>query len=511
MPPGVEAKGDHEPVPAPTPPRAAGGSRPRIGIPVTYQFSVRYVLHTGLLGRLAAVAQPVVLLGWDDPELAARLEDAGAEVRALPDGPMGGRYLRHRRQVDLLHQRRLASPSSAIDWRRKDSIYPPRTRLRRRLRRSAERLPSLLPGGPERVLATEARLLEEDTGLRGVEAALPALDLDAVVSVTPYHRREELFLRAAHRAGMPMVTSIISFDNTTCRPWIGVPFTRYLVWNAHNRRELLRAYTDLDPGHITVTGAPQLDFYANPRWSWDEATWRDRLGLDPERPVVLFGGGPEVLVPNEPTFLRQLDEAITSGELPGQPTIVFRRHPMDPQDRWAPVLGRCSHVVSDEPWRVGATGAVETSSAEVGDIERLVSTLAHSAVHVSTSSTMTVDGAWFDRPQVGPAYDDGPGRPHDRQVRDLYRREHWLPIAASGGMDIVHSRDELVAAVRRGLTHPEEGAEGRRRLLAEIVTSPDGRATERVVAGIAEALGLPAPDPGPPGAPHPDDLPTGRP
>jgi len=479
--------------------------RTRLGIPVTYQFSVRYLLHTGLLQRLGEAVQPVVLLSWSDDELRAQLEAAGAEVRPLPDGQMGGLYLRHRRVLDLMFQQLLDSPTTAIDWRRKDNVYPARTRLRRRARRAVESLPGHLPGGPDRMLARDARLLVIDTDVAAVERDLATLDLDAVLSVTPYHRREELLLRAAARCGLPLVASIISFDNPTSRPWIPVTFDRYLVWNRRNRQELVRAYPAVSADRVVVTGAPQFDFYANPRWRWSEQQWRTVLGLAEDRPVILFGGGPSVHVPNEPSFLAQIDDAIELGEVPGRPVVVFRRHPMEPQSTWESTLARCRHVVSDEPWPV-RTGAVETSSAGVADIERLVSTLAHSAVHVSTASTMTVDGASFDRPQVGPAYDDTPGRAHHRQVSDMYRREHWLPIAASGGMAVAEDRDAMIRAIRRGFTHPGEGAEGRRRLLTEVISFTDGRATERVAAGVCDALGLPTPRSGSPGAPHPSDV-----
>jgi CDP-glycerol glycerophosphotransferase (TagB/SpsB family) len=218
--------------------------------------------------------------------------------------------------------------------------------------------------------------------------------------------------------------------------------------------------------------------------------------------VILFAGGPQVLIPNEPIFLSQLDDAIEAGRVPGQPVVVFRRHPGDDQTRWESTLARARHVVVDEPWRL-TTGDTATSSAGVDDIERLVSTLAHSDVHISTSSTMTVDGAWFDKPQVGPAYDDAPVGARDRQVRDLYLREHWLPIARSGGMVIAPDQAHYIGAVGDGLTRPEEQSAGRRRLVDEIITYTDGRATERVAAEVARTFGLSLPTPGAPGAPHP--------
>ena len=101
---------------------------------------------------------------------------------------------------------------------------------------------------------------------------------------------------------------------------------------------------------------------------------------------------------------------------------------------------------------------------------------------------MTLDGAFFDRPQVGPAFDASPGRSFDRHARDLYRREHFVALCASGGLAVVHGPEELVATVRTYLEHPERDAEGRRRLLAEVATTTDGRSTERVADAIRRFL-----------------------
>jgi hypothetical protein len=97
---------------------------------------------------------------------------------------------------------------------------------------------------------------------------------------------------------------------------------------------------------------------------------------------------------------------------------------------------------------------------------------------------MTVDGAFIDRPQIGPAYDDRPGHPCERAVRELYLREHYLPITQSGGLTIANSIRELVASICDGLDFPDRQKDGRKRLVKEIVTYDDGGCTERVAAAL---------------------------
>jgi CDP-glycerol glycerophosphotransferase (TagB/SpsB family) len=122
------------------------------------------------------------------------------------------------------------------------------------------------------------------------------------------------------------------------------------------------------------------------------------------------------------------------------------------------------------------------------DIEKLASCLCHSKVHVNVASTMTIDGSIFDRPQVGPAYDDTPNGISHQSSQELYLQEHFLPIAKSGGVEICRSREELIRAVKDGLEHPEKLAEGRRRLIREICTFNDGKATDRVARGVRAFL-----------------------
>jgi hypothetical protein len=101
---------------------------------------------------------------------------------------------------------------------------------------------------------------------------------------------------------------------------------------------------------------------------------------------------------------------------------------------------------------------------------------------------MSIDGAIFDRPQVGPAYDDSPGGKFDRIAREVYLQEHYLPITNSGGLEIVRNRAELIAAVRSGLENPGRSAEGRKKLIKELITFDEGRSTERVLAAVRSFL-----------------------
>jgi hypothetical protein len=463
-------------------------SKPRLLVPMSLQFSVRYLLRTGLLSEINEFAQPVLLLGWKDEALARELGQQGCEVHSLPKGYWGVDYERARATVNLRHEKLRNSPSTEIRKRRQNLDRPLGLRVRRKLRHTLDSMVLATPGGSARVQRRETELFWTDTNARAIERQLRGLKIDAVFSITPFLTDEEMTVRVLAEYGVPSTTAILSFDNLTTRPWIPITFDLYLLWNCHNARQLRNGYPQTAERGVKIIGSPQFDFYWKPEYLWDEKDWRGRLALPSDRPILLFAGGYFTCAPHEPQFLGQLDDAIEANEIPGKPVILFRRHPVDPMERWQKVLQRARHVVVDNPWQLGAKVLGHTNIG-VDDICKLASTLYYSGVHVNVASTMTVDGAIFDKYQVGPAYDDSPSRKYNRAALECYHQEHFLPIAQSGGIDIARTRQNLIRAVRSGFTNPQQMREGRRRIVQEICTFDDGRCASRVASAVREFIG----------------------
>lgn len=461
--------------------------RPRVLIPLTILFAVRYVVRTGLLERLLAVCDPVLALSWDDPELQEELDGYGIEVVRLPDAEVDREVLALFSELEVHFIRRLRSPSSPLDRSRRHLGRPTSVRLRRWASWHRARLRSLAPGHEARLTAALEQALPTGTNLQENERFLLEHRIDAVLSVTPFAAQERVILIAAERNHLPTCASILSFDNITTRPPLPIAFDRYLVWNRFNQDEILRSYRGVEPDHVSIVGAAQFDFYQDPSYVEDRATWRARKGLADE-PTVLYGAGPPEVAPHELQYVQHLCQAIDDGDLPADLKIVLRRHPVDFPERWDRVR-RHPALVFDDAGALGTTpgrpGQVNIGRQQIVD---LCSALAHTDVHVSVSSTMTLDGAFFSKPQIGPAYDDVPGSPYRRMAADLYRREHFVPIVASGGMELATSRVELISQVRRALDEPARLEPERQAMLQALCTYTDGACTDRVAEEITRFL-----------------------
>jgi hypothetical protein len=467
-------------------------SKPRVLLPISLQFSVRYLLRTGLLSQICDFAQPVIILGWRDEILESELARCGCEVHMLTKAQWGVQYEASRVILNHWHQKLRQSPSTAIRERRQNLDRPLKSRLKRELRRITHSIILAAPGGLKRARTRESKLFWSDTNARAIEQQLRALKIDAVFCLTPFIHDEEMIVRVAALSGVPTSTAILSFDNLTTRPWIPITFDLYLLWNQHNVEHLRRGYPETEEREVKVVGSPQFDFYWKSEYLWSEEEWRLRLKLPKNRPVLLFAGGYFTCAPHEPLFLGQLDDAVEANQIPGKPIILFRRHPVDPIERWQRVLRCAKNVIVDNPWQHG-TKILGHTNISSEDIRKLASTLYHCDVHVNVASTMTVDGAVFDRCQVGPAYDDSPSRKYDRAAVECYHQEHFLPIAKSGGIAITRSREALVAAVCAGFTNSVEFQSGRRRIVEEICTFNDGRCTQRVASAVCDFVTMAVP------------------
>jgi hypothetical protein len=181
---------------------------------------------------------------------------------------------------------------------------------------------------------------------------------------------------------------------------------------------------------------------------------------------------------------------ITEGKIPGDPYLLVRRHPADPPGGVGRAVAlRHGRVV--DPWTAGSNPSRTwpTEAELVGQM----SSLAQSAIHVTICSSIALDGAMFDRPQVALTFIPGAPRKVARSVAMLFRQELWQPIRRSGGVTSADDESSLIAAIADGLTHPERGREQRERLVEDVLTYTDLHSSARLAAEVEPFL-QPGPD-----------------
>lgn len=452
----------------------------RLLVTISFSFSIRYLIRTGLIKQLQQFCEPVIGIFWDQPDLIEELRNEGFEVHIIPLGERGTAYTNIRAKLDYWFKYfKLKSPTRDIEPRYLEQFHHPKSVIIRRVREYYNYLLCLIPGHIEKLHKQEQALLKTDTNYEAMLQLVKELNIDAVFAVTPFHAQEDIFLRACEASGKQMITSILSFDNIVKRGWIPVNYSTYMVWNQKMKEELLRIYApNATEQNIHIVGAAQFDFYKNSKYILPREEWLKIVGLpDSERKIILFAGGPLSLFPQEHQFLQHIDEAITNGMIKGNPIVLFRCHPIDRIERWQNAVKGSKNVFFDTSW----TGSKRLTLTNVTDhdIRKLCSTLKYTDVHINTCSTMTVDGSAFSKPQIGPAYDEFV-KPRKYDLKSMYYQEYFLPIMQTTGVLHANNRKELIQFVNDALDNPQNYILKSEDILEAIITYTDGKCTERV-------------------------------
>ncbi|MBA3347366.1 MAG: hypothetical protein H0T13_02280, partial [Actinobacteria bacterium] len=233
--------------------------------------------------------------------------------------------------------------SGRVEWLETERFpLDERLQLVRRLRRSADFVRFLGPDfaqSPWLIERSRTRaprylrwllrlpLLRSPGALRGMyraygamETALPpSRDVDAlldgvrpdVVLVCPNlmpGSEQTAYVGNARAKGIPVAVSVPSWDNLLTKQQIRPLPDRVLVWNELQREEAVRMH-DIPAESVVVTGAQCFD-----RWfGWvagSRAEFCNRVGLDPDRPFLLYTCGSLARNEDEAAFVRTWATAI---------------------------------------------------------------------------------------------------------------------------------------------------------------------------------------------------------
>jgi len=265
-----------------------------------------------------------------------------------------------------------------------------------------------------RALAIAEDLIPTDAGFEAfVREEQP--DVMIVTPLVTFESYQTDYVKVANRLGIPIVFIPFSWDNLTNKGLMRVQPDRVLVWNDVQRREAIELH-GCPPEHVFVTGAARFDEFFNSRPDRSRSTFLTGLGLDPERPTVLYLGSSQLTGPNETELVRRWAESLraSNDDVVRGCNILVRPHP-------ALRMSWTSVDLSD----LGPV-AVTLNASRNADQELFDSLYhAHAAVGLNTSAML--EAAIVGRPVhtlVIPGFDEG-------QIGTM--RFHYL-VEAYGGL-----------------------------------------------------------------------------
>jgi hypothetical protein len=174
---------------------------------------------------------------------------------------------------------------------------------------------------------------------REVGAAFDRIRPD-VLLVTPllyFGSRQVDYVRCAKARGISSVLAVGSWDHLTTKGLMHELPDRIIVWNELQRREAVDLH-GARVDQVTVTGAQAYDHWFATRPSTTREQFCARVGLPPERPLLLYLCSSPFIAPYEVDVVRRWIRAVRDSRSTqlGTAGILIRPHPQNAA-QWADV------------------------------------------------------------------------------------------------------------------------------------------------------------------------------
>jgi hypothetical protein len=311
---------------------------------------------------------------------------------------------------------------------------------------------------------------------------------DAVVVTKPgYHPDELALIKAARRVGAPTISVDTTWDNMVSkRPPYILP-DAVTVWNKGMAEQALAHYQMRD-GSVSITGGVQFDTFFRKRPT-DRTRTLQQHGLDPAKPLVVFGLSNPDFTAGTPDFARGFISRVIKGEIRGEPNVIIRTHPWDPGKTDYTAGFSYPRLRLEHPYRLPHAGTKFECLAARCDVERQGALYQAADVIVNVAGTTSLDGIAVDVPVVNIAFDAvAPAHP-DVSVTRFSSYSHYRPILESGAVRLASSWEELCAHVNAAMRDPQSDAPARARARQQFLGQNDEHACDRVAGAILASSG----------------------
>ena len=328
---------------------------------------------------------------------------------------------------------------------------------------------------------------------------------DLVIASTPGWRMDRYLLRESARRGIPNMTVIVGWDNSSSYNVSGADVQWATCWSALQKEELVKG-SDWNPERVHIGGIPSYDGYFRKSWLMPRDEYFKLHGLDPNRKLISYASSFVHFAPNFPNIeaLAKLVSA-DSLESPDSPNrlaepsqLLIRLHPSHFQDKpkifadeRAQVFElekKYPHVHVVQPVALG--GSLGYYGGE--DMDEKSSMMAYSDVLVTVYSTMLVETAVQDTPMIA-AVIDTPGGWNKKGKFSLSLKEigdwptHKRFREARAGR-VTSNESELRDALNMYLKDRTIDSAERRKFVEDEITFTDGTSGKHTAEFILKVL-----------------------
>lgn len=296
-------------------------------------------------------------------------------------------------------------------------------------------------------------------------------------------------VQAANHLGIPAATFIFSWDNLTTQGRIIPKYQHFMVWNSKMKTQLLEIYPDVTDEQITVTGTPQFDFYNRSEFFWTKREFCERMGLVPDRPIILYTTAFPSVFPAEAGHLEAIIHILEEYPVATRPQLLVRVYAKDDQGTFDKHIEKYRNskdvIFPATKWNP------EWYTPQYQDLFDLTNMIRHADMGINGASTISLELCMFDKPVINLGFDPpGSNLPFVQRWSRHIEFDHYRPVVEAEAVMVARTVDDVRDMIRRGLSYPSEAHAARSAIIDYMFEGLlDGRAGERVAECLLALAG----------------------
>lgn len=311
---------------------------------------------------------------------------------------------------------------------------------------------------------------------------------DLVFCASIYARGLDFVLiKAARRFGVPSVSMPKSWD-TVGRLFFSAPSDIFILNNEFMKENLVTEQL-IPRERIYVSGFPQFDVYANPKERMTKEQLCANVGLDPQKPLVLYA--------SEGAWTHwddmYLDELIEKHGILKNCNLILRPHFSDFHlNRYHRFRKYDGIYIDDKHFHMsGMFGDKWDPSKE--DMKWLAGVLSASDIIITFVSTFALDAMAFNKPVINIYYDAVATRKTGVPMipmKELYNCVHYNVILDEHSVVLARTAAEVIGWIKKYTENPNLHEAERKKTIDKLCYKVDGNASERIADVLLKTLNL---------------------
>lgn len=277
-----------------------------------------------------------------------------------------------------------------------------------------------------------------------------------IIVASPGNMRfdEEIeYIKAGKSLGIPTAILVLSWDNLTTKGLFHANPDLLLCWNRAHSYEAAKVH-GIKSNRVIMVGSTFFDkWFGAERYLYDRKTFCMRVGLDPNRPIILYLGSSSNIAADETWLAEEVYRAMRAHSDPdvSQAQLLVRPHPANARNYM-----RLEGIEGLAIWpKIGTLPESRDAQSD------FVNSVRHSVAAMGINTSGMIDNIILGRPCV--ALMTG------RYVKTQDKAVHFSHLSKSGALEVAKDGIECVKIIKRLLAGDDKKKGARESFVEEFV------------------------------------------